>query len=62
MRRYIILALLLISCLLTDFGTVAEAKKKQVTDTIGLKCRGVVESFPKIGDGIVERLDFYVEE
>lgn len=62
MKKYIILSLILVSSVLADFEAEAAIRKKQPADTIGLKCRGVMESFPNVADGIGDRLDFYVEK
>ena len=40
----------------------AALRKRQPVDTVGLSCRGVMETFPKIADGIETRLDFYKSE
>lgn len=62
MRRYVIWIFVLFSFLVICQKTDAAGRKDHPIDTVGLKCRGVMESFPKIAEGIEERLDFYVEE
>ena len=61
MKKYITISLILVSLFLTAFGADAAIRKKQQADTIGLMCRGIMESFPNVADGIEERLEFYVE-
>jgi len=62
MRIYIIRIFVLLGFLVALQNADAASRKKQPADTIGLGCRGVMESFPKIAEGIDERLDFYVGE
>ena len=42
--------------------TNAARPRKQQVDTVGLMCKGIMETFPKIEDGLEDRLDFYAEE
>ena len=57
--RPIILYILLLSAC---FSAGAAKPKKQPTDTVGLHCRGVMESFPKVTEGLSDRLDYYISE
>ncbi len=62
MRKHIrfVISLFIIILSVSDMG--AARRKRQPVDTVGLGCRGVMECFPKVADGIVERLDFYKAE
>ena len=57
-RPIILYVLLLSAC----FSAGAAKPKKQPTDTVGLHCRGVMESFPKVTEGLSDRLDYYISE
>lgn len=49
--------------LLLAVSNADAAKRKKVpVDTLGLACRGVMETFPKVGEGMEQRLDFYKSE
>ena len=43
-------------------GADAARRRKQPVDTVGLQCRGVMESFANVADGLDSRLDFYSSE
>lgn len=40
----------------------AAKRRKMPVDTVGLACRGVMETFPKVGEGLEMRIDFYKSE
>ena len=49
--------------LLLAISTADAAKRKKApVDTVGLACRGVMETFPKVAEGMETRLDFYKAE
>ena len=54
--------ILYVIVILTSFSAEAARPKKTPVDTSGLGCRGVMESFAKVHDGLDLRLDFYVAE
>ena len=56
-----ILLLSLALCLLSVNADAAK-RKKQPADTVGLHCRGVMETFAKVSEGIEQRLEFYASE
>lgn len=62
MRRYIRTILILIILSFATFPADAARRKRIQVDTVGLRCRGVMESFAGIESGLDERLDFYVSE
>lgn len=62
MGKFIRLILLYILLLSASFGAGAAKPKKQPVDTVGLHCRGVMESFSKVSDGLSERLDYYISQ
>ena len=44
----------------SDAGAAVRGRNRRVqTDTVALECRGVMESFPKVEEGLEERLAFY---
>lgn len=58
--KNIILTLLL--CVLFALPSDAAKRKTVQVDTLGLACRGVMETFPKVSEGIETRLEFYKAE
>lgn len=62
MGKFIRPIILYVLLLLAGFGADAAKPKKQPTDTVGIQCRGVMESFPKVSEGLSDRLDYYVSE
>ena len=40
----------------------AAKRKRTPVDTVALACRGVMETFPKVGEGMESRLDLYLAE
>lgn len=61
MRVYSKIIFILLINLFFCFPADAAKRKKQPLDTVGIACRGVMETFPKIIDNIDSRLDFYQE-
>ena len=57
MGKFIRLIVLYTLLLLTAFTVNAAKPKKQPVDTLSLQCRGVMESFPKVTEGLSQRLD-----
>lgn len=58
-RLRIIFALVLLLAF-SDAGAAVRGRDRRVqTDTVALECRGVMESFPKVEEGLEERLAFY---
>lgn len=57
--RHILVLILLIFC---ATGADAARRKRQPVDTLGLGCRGVMESFARVSDGLERRLDFYASK
>jgi len=52
-------------CLLLVLLPEVQGRVKNVagpTESAGLKCRGVMECFPSVADGLEERLDFYASK
>ena len=58
--KNVILTLLL--CVLFALPSDAAKRKTVQVDTLGLACRGVMETFPKVSEGIETRLEFYKAE
>ena len=58
--KHVILTLLF--CVLSVFSSNAARRKTVPADTLGLACRGVMETFPKVADSIENRLEFYKSE
>ena len=56
------ISLLLLLLVVFSIDATAAKRKNQPVDTVGVDCRGVLETFHKVGDGISERLDFYKSE
>lgn len=55
----IIFALMLV-LVFSDAGAAVRGRNRRVqTDTVALECRGVMESFPKVAEGLEQRLAFY---
>lgn len=59
MRLYIKILTLIILLLVTDMEVDAARRKKQNVDTMAIGCRGVMESFANVTDGIESRLQYY---
>ena len=59
MRRYILAILIIIASAISGTDAEAARRKKQPVDTVGLQCRGVMETFQKVTDDLENRLDFY---
>lgn len=59
MKSPIRLVAVLLLIFLSAAATDAAGRKKQPVDTVGLTCRGVMETFAKVSDGLEQRLDFY---
>jgi hypothetical protein len=55
-------SLLYIILLFLSVSVGAARPRKQPVDTVGLQCRGVMETFSKVSDGLEGRLDFYAQE
>ena len=62
MARFYRLIIIYILLHITASGMSAARPKKQPVDTVGLRCRGVMESFPKVYEGLEKRLEFYAEQ
>lgn len=62
MGKFIKPIILYILLLFPCFSAGAAKPKKQPIDTLGLQCRAVMESFPKVNEGLSERLDYYISE
>lgn len=58
--KYVILTLLL--CVLCVLPSDAAKRRSTPVDTLGLSCRGVMESFPKVAENMEKRLDYYQAE
>ena len=54
--------LLSLALFLLSLNADAAKRKKQPADTVGLHCRGVMETFAKVPEGIDRRLEFYASE
>lgn len=54
--RAALVSLILVSSV---FTADAARPRKQPVDTVGLHCRGVMETFSKVSEGLDKRLDFY---
>ena len=53
--RAALVSLILVSSV---FTADAARPRKQPVDTVGLHCRGVMETFSKVSEGLDKRLDF----
>ena len=60
MGKFIRLIVLYALLLLPAFTVDAAKPKKQPVDTLSLQCRGVMESFPKVTEGLSQRLEYYI--
>ena len=59
MRIYLKIIFILLINMCLCFSADAARRKKQPVDTVGLACRGVMETFPKVSEDIEQRLDVY---
>ena len=62
MRNLSRILILCLSLFLLGVNAEAAKRKKQPADTLGLHCRGVMETFANVGEGMEMRLDLYKAE